>query len=71
MTAPIEGEIKTELGNFNLPWNKTLRIEDVDFGNGVKLVRITVREGKRITMFDLDPDGAARLKDILANWAEG
>lgn len=70
MTSPIDGEVKTDLGTWNLPWNKSLNVQNVDLGNGVRLLRLTVREGRRITMFDVDPDNARALGDLIRDWAD-
>jgi hypothetical protein len=36
---------------------------------GMALLRLRVREGKRFTVFDIDPATARRWSDAMAAWA--
>ena len=37
---------------------------------GMPLLRVRIREGKRFTVFDVDPDSAARWGRAMIAWAE-
>ena len=36
---------------------------------GMSLLRIRIREGKRFTIFDIDPASAQKWADLMAGWA--
>ncbi|MBI5430702.1 MAG: hypothetical protein HY938_09645 [Nitrosomonadales bacterium] len=38
--------------------------------NGMSLLRIRIREGKRFTIFDIDPGTAQQWAAAMQNWAE-
>lgn len=58
-----------EITDFPLPFNKTVTLKDVEFEGGFKMVRMTLREGRRFTMIDLDPASAEKLGNELSVWA--
>ena len=46
-----EGE-KSELGTIDAPYNKQVRLQDIDFDGTMHLMRITIKEGSRFTQLD-------------------
>lgn len=52
-----------------LPWNKTVTWLEVSHGNGVELLQLQFREGRRITVIDLDAASARALGIHLLHWA--
>ena len=56
-------ETATLLGKHDLPYGRELSLKDIEFENGMHLLRLTFRENKRFTLIDLD---AARAEDIAA-----
>jgi len=44
--------------------------EVVHAAGGMALLRIRIREGKRFTVFDIDPQTARRWADAMAVWAQ-
>lgn len=65
---PLEQSIK-ELEQIDLPWNKHLTLKEVLYEGGMTVLRLQLREGRRFTTLDLDPDSVAGLADKLAAWA--
>jgi hypothetical protein len=61
--------IVTELAEHILPFGRRVRLLDVDYQNGLHMMRMIWREGKRITQVETDPDSAAALGADLLNWA--
>lgn len=43
--------------------------EVVHAAGGMTLLRIRIREGKRFTVFDIDPETARRWGEAMAAWA--
>jgi len=62
-------ETLTELGEHILPFGRRVRLVDVDYHNGLHMLRMIWREGKRITQVDTDPENAAALGSNLLDWA--
>ncbi len=64
-----ERETLTELAEHILPFGRRVRLLDVDYHNGLHMLRMIWREGKRITQVDTDPANAAALGADLLDWA--
>lgn len=65
-----ERETLTELAEHILPFGRRVRLLDVDYHNGLHMLRLIWREGKRITQVDTDPENAAALGADLLAWAQ-
>jgi len=63
-----EGD-KSEIGTIDAPYNKQIKLEDMDLGGGMHLMRITIKEGSRFTQIDLDPGTAASWAQNMFDWA--
>ena len=47
-----------------------IELQQVDFAvGGMSLLRIRIREGRRFTVFDIDPASALAWGEALARWA--
>ena len=44
----------TPLDRFAAPYNREVRLHDVVYESGMRLLRVTVKEGRRITILDVD-----------------
>jgi hypothetical protein len=67
MTEEIE--TVTDLSAYEIPYSRHLRLQNVDYNNGFNMMRMIWREGKRLTIVNLDPDTAAQLGEELISWA--
>jgi hypothetical protein len=48
-----------------------IELQQVDFATGgMKFLRVRIREGRRFTVFDVDPDTAAEWAAAMRAWAE-
>ena len=68
----MAGEFETEvndLGKLELPYGKEVRVEEIVYESGMKLLRLRLREGKRHTVIEIDPASAGKWADILGPWA--
>lgn len=52
------------------PYGKEIEFQQVSYDNGFNMLRLRIREGKRFTMVDLDPNTARDWVNIIAEWAE-
>ncbi len=63
-------ETTTDIAEIELPFGRRAVLKDVAFESGLKMLRLVLREGRRITIVDMDPAGAAQLARQMAAWAE-
>ncbi len=59
-----------QLDEFVTAFKRQLKVEAVDAGNHVHFLRLTYREGKRITQIGLDVEEARRLAALFTRWAD-
>ncbi|HEX6829788.1 MAG TPA: hypothetical protein VF104_12515 [Burkholderiales bacterium] len=61
------------LEKFTVPLGgQDIELQQVDFAaGGMSLLRIRIREGKRFTVFDIDPVTAGKWGEAMAAWARG
>jgi len=51
--------------DLELPYKRVANVKLAEFDGGMQMVRLIIREGKRITQVDLDADTAHRLAAAL------
>lgn len=54
---------------FEAPFGKKIELLEVSLENGVRLLKVRIREGSRFTILDLDPVTARRWGKEMAEWA--
>ena len=59
-----------EIANYELPYSRKAELREVSFEGGMKMLRLILREGRRITQVDLDADSAMALSDAMGDWAK-
>ncbi len=61
-----------EIEKFRIPLGgQEIELQQIDFAEGgMSMLRIRIREGKRFTIFDIDPVTAGQWADAMKNWAE-
>jgi len=57
-------------GEISAPWGKRIEIQELTYETGVKQLRLRIREGRRITDLELDPETAIQLAAVVGNWAD-
>ncbi len=60
----------TELSEHILPFGRRVRLVNADYHNGLNMLRLIWREGKRITQVEIDPASATALGDDILSWAK-
>ena len=63
-------ETVTRIERFAAPYSREITLDDVQHESGMRLLRITVREGRRFTIFDLDAETAAHWGSALVSWSQ-
>ena len=63
-------EVRTRLSTITAPYGRQIRLEDVRFESGMRLLRVIIREGNRITVFEIDADTAVQWARSMQQWAE-
>jgi hypothetical protein len=58
----------TEFQHIDLPYGHTAKLQNVEYENGTKLLRITFRQDKRFTVLDIDAERADTLAKALSDW---
>ena len=61
-----------ELANFKVPLgSQVIELQQIDHAEGgMSLMRIRIREGKRFTIFDIDPITARQWAQVMQDWAD-
>lgn len=61
-----------ELDKFIVPLGgQQIELQQIDHAeDGMSLLRVRIREGKRFTIFDIDPATAAQWADAMRRWAD-
>jgi len=62
---------RREIALLEAPYMRKVHLEEAEFESGMKMFRVIIREGKRITQIDLDPATARQWAEIMAEWAAG
>ena len=60
----------TELDKFIAPYGKEVTLENVDYENGMRVLRIHIREGNRFTVMDINDTVASQWGTAMTAWAD-
>ena len=63
-------EVVTEIAEHILPFGRRVRLLNVDYQNGLNMLRMIWREGRRITLVEIDPASAESLGTDILSWAK-
>lgn len=59
----------TKLDRFAAPYGKEVSLENVAYDNGMRVLRVHIREGNRFTVMDIDARTASRWAAAMGGWA--
>ena len=62
-------ETITRLDKFSAPYGREVTLENVAYENGMRVLRIHIREGNRFTVMDINDEIAAQWGDAMSKWA--
>jgi hypothetical protein len=62
----------SELAKFKVPLGgQEIELQQIDHAEGgMSLLRVRIRESKRFTIFDIDPDTARQWAQAMQDWAD-
>ena len=66
----MTSEVITDIAELELPYGRRATLKNVEFEGGMNMLRVTLREGRRFTIIDLDADSARDFGNQLSNWAD-
>ncbi len=62
---------KTELAHYITPFKRQdVLLSSISHENGLNLLEIKVREGRRFTMLEIDPEIASEMAAVLQKWVD-
>ena len=59
-----------EMHEYELPFRRKAELREVQFEGGLNMLRLVLREGKRITQVDMDVDVATKMANDILAWAK-
>ena len=59
----------TGLKKLTAPYGREITLENVAYENGMRVLRIHIREGNRFTVFDIDENTASDWGSAMLAWA--
>ena len=65
----MSDSVKTPLKTILAPYGRQIRLEDVAYESGLKLLRLTIREGGRYTILEIDAPTALDWAEAMRKWA--
>ena len=66
----MDGESVTTIAKWDLAFSKKAAIKDIEYDSGMHLLRLTVREGTRITDVNFHAEAAKEIGEAMIKWAE-
>ncbi len=64
----IDEEV-SQLEKFTAPYGREVTLENVAYENGMRVLRIHIREGNRFTVMDIDENTASNWGAAMSQWA--
>ena len=59
----------TALDKFTAPYGREVTLENVDYENDTRILRIRIREHNRFTVMDINAETARRWGEAMVTWA--
>lgn len=59
----------TDLDEFQAPWGRKIRLQEVEITGGLVMLRVRIQEGRRFTDLELAEADARRLAGALLGWS--
>ncbi|MCP4072103.1 MAG: hypothetical protein GY742_10255 [Hyphomicrobiales bacterium] len=65
----MDGESVTPIAQWDLAFAKKASLKDIEYESGMHLLRMTIREGKRITDVNFHAEAALEIGEAMVRWA--
>lgn len=62
--------VRTSLTTIAAPYGREIRLEDAAYESGMRLLRVTIREGRRFTILEIDTRSARAWGEEMISWAD-
>ncbi|MFV0515382.1 MAG: DUF6967 family protein [Jhaorihella sp.] len=59
-------ETLRDIAELDLPFGRRAKVREVTHESGLRMIRLVLREGTRITQVDMDENAARQLAGVLA-----
>lgn len=66
----MTGETLTRLYKFDAAYGREVSLDNVDYESGMRLLRVTIRERRRFTIFELDAATASHWAGVMTDWSK-
>jgi len=63
-------EVVTEIAELSAPWGRRIKLSEIAYESGLKMMRLRIREGTRFTIVELDAPTATALGEALLAWVK-
>ena len=60
---------KQEIAEIVAPYGRRIRLDEIAYESGMTLLRVTIREGGRYTILELDAATSAQWGALMQDWA--
>ena len=60
----------TDLEKTAAPYGREIKLENVAYENGMRVLRVHIREGNRFTVLDIDENSASAWGASMLRWAD-
>lgn len=61
---------RLKLNTIQAPFGREIRMDELRYESGMRILRVTIREGRRFTTLDLDPEHARQFANALYGWMQ-
>ena len=62
-------EVVTDIAELDLPFGRRAALKNVEYESGLNMLRLTLREGSRVTIVDFDAKSAGKIGKLMVKWA--
>lgn len=66
----MSAHTRTPIETITAPYGREIRLDEIAYETGMTLLRVTIREGARYTILEIDPATARRWSEALGAWAQ-
>jgi hypothetical protein len=66
----VNDHTRTPIETITAPYGREIRLDEIAYETGMTLMRVTIREGARYTILEIDPATARRWSEALGAWAQ-
>jgi hypothetical protein len=65
----VSDHTRTAIETITAPYGREIRLDEIAYETGMKLMRLTIREGSRYTILEIDSRTAQAWGQAMLGWA--